>query len=91
MEAVITDAEALANISANVQRLRGDKSYSQLARECSTDDWKAYPSTIEHIDKGRHMPGAGLLKRLAEALGVSTEDLLAPPPGMARRRVAKAS
>lgn len=79
--ATIDDAETKANIAANVKRLRGAKSYSQVARDCCTPTWKAYPATIEQIEKGQHMPGSGLLVRLAEALGCTTNDLVSPPPG----------
>jgi hypothetical protein len=73
---VLSDQQALANIAANVTALIGDRSYSEVARECSTPTERAYPATIERICKGKHMPGAGLLARLAESLGVSVDDLL---------------
>lgn len=76
---VITDEEALRNISENVKRLRGDKSLSQLARELSTASWRCYPATVQHIELGRHMPGAGLLSRLAEVFGVTMDDLIRQP------------
>ena len=69
---MLTDEQALEAISLNVRRYRGDRSYSEIARVCKT-----YPATIERVEKGRHMPGAGLLSRLAESLGVSVDDLLA--------------
>lgn len=85
---VLSDIDALANIAANLSRLRNGKSYSQLARECSTEEETAYPATIERIEKGRNMPGAGLLSRLAEVLGVSTDDMLADPPKRNPRKIA---
>jgi transcriptional regulator with XRE-family HTH domain len=80
MQDVISDADAKKNIAANVHRLRGERSFGQLAKACSTPKWKAYPATIQQIENGDHMPGAGLLARLAEALGVTPNDLLSEPP-----------
>ncbi len=86
---MLSNNDALANIAANLTRLRNGKSFSQLARECSTEDETAYPATIERIEKGRNMPGAGLLSRLAEALGVTADDLLSEPPNPPKRKLAK--
>ncbi len=82
---LISDEKALENIAANIQRFRGQKSYSQLARECSTKDWTAYPATIEHVEKCMIMPGAGLLARIAAALGVTADVLLADPRKQKRK------
>lgn len=73
---MISDDEAKANIAANVRRLRGTRSYGQIAKACSTKDWHAYPATIQQIESARHLPSAGLLARVAEALGVTPNDLL---------------
>lgn len=81
----MTDKEALENIAANVRRLRGDRSYGDIARACCTEDWTAYPATIQQIESGRHLPSAGLLARVAEALGVTPNDLLNEPPKNNRR------
>lgn len=80
MSIVISDEEAKANIAANCKRLRGDRSYSELARACTTQEWTCYAATIQQIESGRHLPGSGLLARLAEALGTTTDILLSPPP-----------
>lgn len=84
MSTVITDEEALANIAANCKRLRGETSYSEIARKCTTDKWRCYPATIQQIESGRHLPGSGLLARLAEALGSTTDELLSPPKKIRR-------
>ncbi len=89
MQDVISDDAALKNISANVRRLIGDRSFSEIARACCTPDWTCYAATIEKIANGKNMPGAGLLARLAEALGVTPNDLLSQPA--AKRRLSKAS
>ncbi len=85
MQQVVSDKTTLENIAANVARLRNGKSYSQLARDVSIDDDRAYPATIERIEKGVNMPGAGLLKRLAEALGTTTDALMSDPPTTGKR------
>lgn len=85
---VLSDQQALANIAANVTKYIGDRSYAEIARECTTPMERAYPATIERIAKGKHMPGAGLLARLAEALGVTVDDLLSSPP---RKKIEKIS
>lgn len=87
MQPVLSDTDALQNISANLARLRNGKSFSQLARECSTRTETAYPATIERIEKCRNMPGAGLLSRLAEALGVSVDEMLSDPPKKTPRKI----
>lgn len=81
MSTVLSDQEALRNIAANVRRLRRDRSRSWLARQTGT-----YPINITRIENAEHMPGSGLLIRLAEALGASIDDLVAPPPPEAPNR-----
>ena len=81
MQDVETDKITLGNIAENLRRLRAERglSYSELARRCSVEvDGErntAYPATIERIEKGKHMPSTSLAKRIAEALGVSLDDL----------------
>lgn len=77
----VSDQEALEHIAANVLRLRGERSQYWLAKEVGS-----YPANIARIEKGETMPGAGLLSRLAEALGVSVQTLLDPPPKSKGRR-----
>lgn len=70
----MSDDDVLANIAANVAKLRGKRSRSWLARQTGT-----YAINITRIESGEHMPGAGLLKRIAEALGTSTDMLFSYP------------
>jgi len=70
----VSDEEALNNIAKNVAALRGERSRYWLAKETGT-----YTINITRIENGDHMPGAGLLSRLAEALGVEIERLLQKP------------
>lgn len=76
---MISDLQAKQNIAANVRRLRGSRSYGDIARACSTDEWRCYPATIQQVESAQHMPGAGLLARLAEALDTTADALLADP------------
>jgi transcriptional regulator with XRE-family HTH domain len=82
--ATISDNQAKLRIAANCRRLRADRSFAEIARACSTDEWKCYPATIQQVESGQHMPGAGLLARLAEALECTPNDLLAAPPEISR-------
>lgn len=91
---MISDTEALANIGANVTALIGNRTYAEIAKACCTADWTCYPATIEKIANAQNMPGAGLLARLAEALGVTTDEIIFGPnhrekkPKHARRKIA---
>lgn len=66
-----TDEEVLENISRNIVRLRGDRTLGWLAGQSGT-----YPINISRIEHGEHMPGAGLLTRLAEALETPVDVLV---------------
>ena len=68
---MLTDEKAKKNIAKNVSRLRGDRSRSWLARQVGT-----YTINISRIEAEKHLPQSGLLARLAEALGVTADDLL---------------
>lgn len=75
------DGRIRGNIAANVARLRGERSQYWLAKAVGSN-----PSHIQRVEDAQHTPGAGLLVRLAEALGVNVQDLLDPPPKKPRRR-----
>lgn len=70
-----TDDVILQTLSANLQRLVAENKFSMRKLSAITGD---PPMTINGAVRGKNMPGGGLLRRLAEALGVSTDDLLAP-------------
>lgn len=80
----MTDKQALRRIAHNVKKLRTERGLSmgQLAR--LIDD---YSPTIKRIEDEQNMPGVGLLTRIAEALGVTVNDLLEAP----ERNLANAS
>lgn len=69
----VSDEQTKLVIGDNLRRYRGDISYSQIARMS-----EATPIQISRIERGLHMPGVGLLTRIAEALGVTANDLLTP-------------
>lgn len=71
---MINDDQAREYVAANVARLRGDRSRYWLAKAVGTGT-----ISISRIERGEHLPGAGLLSRLAEALGVSIDTLLENP------------
>jgi transcriptional regulator with XRE-family HTH domain len=61
-----------------IAQLRKQKQWSQnrLAQAA-----KLHPSTVSLIESGRFAPGAGQMKRIAKALGVSVTVLWDVPPG----------
>ena len=69
----MSDKQALKRIAANLRRYRGERTYTDVASMANT-----YPASVRRIEEAEHMPGAGLLTRLAEALDVSVADLLKP-------------
>ena len=71
----MTDDQAKAAFAANVQRelnVRG-KNVRWLMQQIDE-----YPNRIYPAVKGKAMPGAGLLTRVANAFGVTVDDLLKP-------------
>lgn len=76
----MSDNEAKKRIATNLRRLRGELSYSEIARRAGT-----YPMAIQRIEKGDSMPGVGLLSRIAEALNCSIEEFLKLPSGKSKQ------
>jgi transcriptional regulator with XRE-family HTH domain len=76
MEEMLTDDDVRVNVAANLKRLLAEReiSQSQLAR--LTGDTQA---NISHICAGRHVAGAAVLARIADALDTSIDFLVAPP------------
>jgi transcriptional regulator with XRE-family HTH domain len=74
--AVVSDAEAKVNVAENVSRLIQQLGISQgeLARRSGESKMR-----ISLVRRGMHLPSAGFLARLAEALGVSADFLLNDP------------
>lgn len=69
----MTDQETLRRLASNLRYYRGDTSLAEIARRCET-----YPTAIKRIEDGESMPGLGLTTRLATALGITVDELLAP-------------
>jgi transcriptional regulator with XRE-family HTH domain len=69
----VSDPQAKAVVAANLRRLRGEKSLSEVGRLAETS-----AGAIRDIEHGLRMPGIGLLTRLADAFGVTIEEFLKP-------------
>lgn len=69
----MTDQQTLKIVAANLRHFRTNRglSLAELARLTDT-----YPSNMKRIEDRESMPGAGLLTRIADALGVTANDLL---------------
>jgi transcriptional regulator with XRE-family HTH domain len=70
----VTDHQATEVVSANLKRLRGDMSYSELGRLAGTS-----AGAIRDIEIGDRMPGIGLLTRIADALKKPISEFLKTP------------
>ena len=68
----MTDTDVLEALAANISRLMAEQGVSQRKLSALTD---TPLMTINGMVNGRHMPGAGLVHRVAEALGVAVETL----------------
>lgn len=70
-----TDEYVKAAVSANLKELMGDElSQSELSRRTGDPI-----TTINQVFHGHVMPGAGLLARIADALGTTVDALLSRP------------
>lgn len=74
---MIDDDDAKRNLSANITRLLKDRGWNQKELSERTEQTNA---TISRTVNGLNVPGAVVLSRIAEALDVSIDRLLAPPP-----------
>lgn len=86
MVAPISDKKAMANLAANIRRLRGHETLQRLADASSTPDWRCYAATIADIERKKHLPRGGVIARLACGLRllvgreVTIDELFAEPP-----------
>jgi len=71
-----TDDEVRSTIARNLTRLReaAGINLAELARRAGVTTIQ-----VSRVERGMHSPGVGLSLRLAQALGVSVEDLAAAP------------
>lgn len=67
----LQDKETLRVIAANMRRLRQGITLAEVARRAGT-----YPMNVQRIEHEVSMPGAGLLLRVAQALGTTPDRLL---------------
>jgi transcriptional regulator with XRE-family HTH domain len=79
MSTVTIDEKTLSMIGANVKRLRGERSFREVAKMCSSSEWTCYPATIQQIEAGDHMPNAAVIFRIATGLGVKVNALYEEP------------
>ena len=90
MSTVQSDDQVLRNIAANMTRILGDNGMSQgdVARAIreGDEDLQAARMRVSRYATGKVMPGAGALSRIAEALGVTADSLMSPPPKKPRPR-----
>ena len=77
MATVISDDQAKKNIAANIRRLLAARGWTQTDLSEAAHENKM---TISNVCTGKHVPGAGLLARIAEALDVSIDRLVDSPP-----------
>lgn len=70
------DKKLLEYISANLTRLKDERGLSYKAIADMTGD---PVMTIHNAIIGKNMPGTGVLARLAEAFGVSVDELIQKP------------
>ena len=68
----VTDEDAQIAIAQNVARLRTSQklSLAEVGRRAQTS-----AGAIRDIEVNERMPGAGLISRLAEAFGVTVDEL----------------
>ena len=74
---MITDKDAKRNLVANLARLMENRDINQTQLAELT---KQPINTISRACRGENVPRGTVLARLAEALDVSIDRLLGPPP-----------
>ena len=73
MSTVLNDEQVKVAVSENIARLLVERGMTQQQLADSTKENKM---TISHLIHGRHVPGLGLISRIADVLHVSVDDLL---------------
>lgn len=69
----VTDQAAKSRVAENVARLLAEHGMSQQALANKTGENKMM---ISRVVRGEHDPGIGLISRIAEAFGMSIDELL---------------
>ena len=75
MSTVITNDETKDRIGANVTRFMAERKMSQATLSRVTGESEM---TISQVVRGKHVPNSAILHRIAEALQVKMDDLVAP-------------
>jgi len=81
---MIENSVAKGNIAANIRRLLDDRGWSQSRLASATGEGEMQ---ISRIARGRIMPSAAALARIAEAFDVSIDRLVASPPVKGMQKV----
>ena len=79
---MISNREVAENVKVNVERLLGDRNWSQ--RRLSRETGDPHMSIVNSLS-GEHVPNSAILARIAEALGVKVDALLAAAPKPKRK------
>ncbi len=74
---MLSDTQARGNLAENLSRLLRDRDISQRSLSVLSD---VPLMTINSIVNEKHMPGVGVVARIAEAFDVSIDRLVGPPP-----------
>lgn len=82
----VTDEEAKANIAANIRRLLAEREPPENQQKWLAEKSGESEMRISLYARGEKMAGAGVLTRIAAALGVSVDELVDDPPPENRRR-----
>lgn len=67
----MTDDDVRVHLAGRVRQLRGKRTLQSVADAAGT-----YPASLSKIERGQLVPGSLFLRRLAIALGCSTDDLV---------------
>lgn len=80
---MITDDEIREHVAANVLRLIEEREWSQrdLAEKAGES-----PMNINRVCRGENVVRVGIVARIAEALGVNVDRLIAEPPSPVVRK-----
>lgn len=76
MQDLISNETALEYVSANVKDMLAVRALSQRELARRTGD---HVMTLNNLVTQRHMPSGAVLARIAEALGVTIDDLFRAP------------
>lgn len=88
MSIVTTNDQARQNLATNLQRILAERGWSQRHLAAVTGE----PfMTINQIVRGKNLPKVGSVARIAEALAVSIDRLVGPPPEMPTEDLSRAS